>query len=165
MTTRIRGWHRVAAGWTAALLLLIVSLAGAEPPPEVARGLAWLASQVQPDGSLAGENSSIATPLQASAEALHTLQMLATVPAALTDALATDTEDNTEYLARRAITLRLAGRDVTDLISALTARQNDDGGFGGLPGHESNPLDTAWVLLALDAANSASGFAVPAALG
>jgi hypothetical protein len=120
---------------------------------EVTRGLTWLQGQVQADGSLANEAGSAATGLQSRAEAAQTLKLLSVLPAKLADAIAGDTEDNTEYLARRAVALALAGRDTSALLAALSARQNADGGFGGGPGYDSNALDTAWVLIALRSAS------------
>lgn len=117
--------------------------------PEVQKGLDWLQSQVRADGSLASEAASIATPLQSRSEVLATLKLLATVPATLADGVAADNEDNAEYLARRIISLNLAGMDAAPAIAVLIAKQNLNGGFGGATGHESNPLNTAWALMAL----------------
>jgi len=116
--------------------------------PEISRGLLWLQGQVQLDGTLANESTSIATALQNRTEAAQTLKTLSTLPANLADAIASETEGNTEYLARRIASLALAGRDASALVSALSARQNADGGFGGGPGYDSNALDTGWALIA-----------------
>ena len=149
----------------AAATVLSITLSGlthaSALSPGAAKGLIWLQAQVQADGSLTNEAVSIATSLQSRAETLQTLKLLATVPTPLADQLAADTEDNTEFLARRAVTLNLAGRDASTLTALLLARQNADGGFGGGIGQVSNALDTAWVMLAL-AQNSLSG--APAAL-
>lgn len=126
-----------------------VQAATAASSPEVVKGLAWLQGQVQPTGALANEAISIATPIQNRSEALQALKLLATIPVALTDQLAANTEDNTEYLSRRAVTLSLAGRDASAITALLVARQNLDGGFGGAKGVESNAQDTAWVMLAM----------------
>ena len=79
--------------------------------PEISRGLLWLQNQVQLDGTLANDGSSIATALQNRTEAAQTLKTLSTLPANLADAIAAETEDNTEYLARRIVSVALAGRD------------------------------------------------------
>lgn len=131
--------------------IFLLGLAQAAPAssPEVVKGLAWLQAQVQAGGTLTNEATSIATPLQSRSETLQTLKLLATVPGALADQLSADSEDNTEYLARRAITLSLAGRDASAITALLAARQNLDGGFGGTTGYESNALDTAWAILAM----------------
>ena len=115
------------------------------------------------DGTLENEGVSIATAFQSRTEAAQTLKVLSTLPANLADAIAVETEGNTEYLARRIASLALAGRDASALVSALSARQNPDGGFGGEPGYDSNALDTGWALIAL---KSAKAFApVSPALG
>jgi hypothetical protein len=131
--------------------------------PEIARGLQWLSAQVQAGGTLANESSSIATPLQSRAEAAQTLKLLLALPSSLVDAIGADTEDNTEYLARRAVSLTLAGRDASATVALLASRQNPDGGFGGGQDYDSNALDTAWALIALH--SSASLGPVPQALG
>jgi hypothetical protein len=125
------------------------------PSPEVVRGTIWLQNQVQLTGALTNESMSIATTLQSRSETLLTLNLLSSIPSALADQLSADTEDNTEFIARRAVTLSVAGRDASALTTLLVSRQNLDGGFGGATGHESNALDTAWVLMAL-AQNSLS---------
>ena len=136
---------------------LCASAARAQSSPDVARGLAWLQSQVQADGSLTNEAASVATALQNRAEAAQTLAALAAVPAGLADALGAETDGNTEYLARQAIALIGAGRDASAQVSALLLRRNADRGFGGGSGFESNPLDTAWAVLALTRAGQGAG--------
>lgn len=130
------------------VLIGLISQASAASSPET-QGLAWLQSQVQADGSLAGESGAIATPLQSRVETLATLKLLGTFPSSLAGLISAETEDNTEYLARRAIALNLAGQNTDALLATLSARQNPDGGFGGDTGFASNPLDTAWALMAL----------------
>ncbi|MFZ3173260.1 MAG: carboxypeptidase regulatory-like domain-containing protein [Thiobacillus sp.] len=150
----IRACRRVATRLFVFLLVFASALAQAAPSPEIQKGLDWLQAQVQADGSLAGESASLATPMQGRTETLASLKLLATIPAPLVNAIAGDTEDNTEYLARQAISLSFAGQNTDTSITTLLARQNADGGFGGALGYESNPLDTAWAMLALNAANS-----------
>lgn len=123
----------------------------------------WLAAQVLADGSLASENTSIATQLQSRSEADRTLRLQATASPTLTSLIGTQTEDNTEYLARQAITLSIAGQDASVPINALLQHQNIDGGFGGDSGADSNALDTAWALQAFNAARQTAP--VPAAVG
>ncbi|HLF96249.1 MAG TPA: carboxypeptidase regulatory-like domain-containing protein, partial [Methylococcaceae bacterium] len=123
---------------------------------EISRGIAWLNSQIQGDGSLAGEAVSLATPLQVRAEALVTLAGASIPSTSLGNLLGTDSENTTEYMARRILALRAAGRATGGIVPALTANQNADGGFGGAPGFASNALDTAWALLALDGASGSA---------
>ena len=127
--------------------------------PEVSRGLAWLQSQVQADGTLANEANSVATALQNRSEAGQALAALATFPPKLADAIAADADLNTEYVARQAIALIAAGRDASAQIALLLLRSNADRGFGGGPGFASNPLHTAWAVLALARAGQAEGSA------
>src|SRR5258708_21190603 len=141
-----REW-RMALVWVCALLCVATARAQSLSP-EVSRGLAWLQGQVQADGTLANESSSIATALQNRAEAAQTFKALSAIPVGLTDAIAGETDDNTEYLARRIVSLALAGRDPSTLLAALAARHNSDGGFAGRLGYHSNALDTASSLLA-----------------
>ncbi len=138
--------------------LLYAATASAQSlSPEVSRGLAWLQSQVQADGSLANEASSVATALQDRSETAQALAALATLPSNLADAIASESDGNTEYLARQAISLIAAGRDTSTQINLLLLRRNGDRGFGGGPGFESNPLDTAWAVLALARAGQGAG--------
>lgn len=155
-----------------ALLLPFLVLAGglaapvqAQDTQAVANGVSWLQTQVRPDGSLANEDGSVAAAVQARAETATTLKLLASVPPALQAAIAAESDDNTEYLARQAVSLAQSGAATGDLVARLTARQNDDGGFGGSLAFASNPLDTAWALLALNAANAGNAGATAGAVG
>lgn len=123
------------------------------------RGLAWLSAQVQPSGTLAGEAESVATFVQARSEAAVALRLVAEVPGALSQLLASETEPATELVARRAIALLVDGRDASTLIGALALRQNLDGGLGANAAFESSVLDTSWAALALAQANQAAGTA------
>ncbi len=75
-----------------------------------------------------------------------------------------DTEQNTEYLARKIIVNTKAGNDVTILINSLIARQNPDGGFGDQADYASNVLDTAFVLEALSLSGQTSSSVISAAI-
>lgn len=79
--------------------------------------------------------------------------------------LNSDTEVNTEFLARKIVINVKAGNDVTALINTLIANQNADGGFGNQAGDTSSVLDTAYALEALAAANYTSGALVSSAAG
>ncbi|QYF93557.1 carboxypeptidase regulatory-like domain-containing protein [Massilia sp. PAMC28688] len=128
---------------------LSVLFAARAQSPEIARGLAWLAAQVQADGEVQGADQSIATKQQNRAEVRQTLKLLAAAPPSLGNAMLADPENNTEYLARKIIALAGSGNAITVHIDLLIERQNSDGGFGGAPGYASNALDTAWAVLAL----------------
>ncbi|MCA9961768.1 MAG: VCBS repeat-containing protein, partial [Anaerolineales bacterium] len=65
--------------------------------------------------------------------------------------LAGEATDLTPFLAQRILALAGSGQDVSADVAALLARQNLDGGWGTLPGVESNVWDTAVTLTALKA--------------
>ena len=134
------------------------------PSSNVIQGLNWLQTQVQANGSLTDESTSIATPLQNRTEALFSLKLLATVPLSLANAIATDIEGNTEYLSRRSISLSIMGQSADAIVALIEASQNADGGFGGMPGYESDPLDTAWALNALNSTNNKNPTVILAAV-
>jgi hypothetical protein len=131
----------------------------AQTSSQITRGLTWLTSQIQNDGSLLSEPQSIATRFQNRAEAAQTLKLLSSAPANLLNAINAEPEDNTEYLARKVISLGINGWNTTSYMTALSARQNTDGGFGGAAGYSSNTLDTARSVLALAQANQSSSAA------
>ncbi|HEY8027407.1 MAG TPA: carboxypeptidase-like regulatory domain-containing protein, partial [Burkholderiaceae bacterium] len=141
-------------------LFLFLTLAGntaqAQTSPAIAKGVQWLNSQVQGDGSLQYESQSIATPMQNRAEAAQTLQILSTMPVALSANLNAIANNNTQYLARKIIVLSLAHVDVSSLLPILTQRQNPDGGYGGLIAYASDPINTAWAILALSQTSSSN---------
>lgn len=128
-------------------------------PPDIPKGVTWLQAQVQGDGTLSGEAASAAAQFQVRSEAALTLKLLATAPSSLTGLIVTDTPGNTELLARQIIALKNMGQSVDSLVAGLLVRQNADGGFGGESGFTSNPLDTAWTLLALVHSNQMSSVA------
>lgn len=146
-----------------ALSALILPSVSQAAQPEVTAGLSWLQAQIQADGSLLGESTSIAMPLQSRDETLNTLTALGTVPAPLIQGIAADTDDSTESIARRMSALTASGTDTSTLVARILARQNRDGGFGAEDGYASSALDTAWALMALHTAGANDG--VPAALG
>jgi hypothetical protein len=151
-----RYWGGVAA---LAALLFLASLAHAQNSPEITRGVQWLSGQVQPSGALANEAASIASPFQSRTEAAETFKLFTSIPPTLANAIAAETDGSSEYLARKAVSLLLASRDASAPVNALLARQNADGGFGGQSGYQSNPLDTAFALIAFKAANQAAPLA------
>lgn len=118
-----------------------------------ADGLGYLATQQQPDGSFGGTTTSLATPVQTTAEVLRAYQALGQqAQAPYTGALNylnANTESNTEYLARQIIVNAQAGNNVGALVNALLANQNSDGGFGDQTEYGSTAQDTAFALEAL----------------
>ncbi len=145
------------------LFLPLSALAG------VTEGANWLATQQNPDGSFGNTPSSLATPVQATAEVLRAYQALGQQAQPLyTSALGylnSGTEANTEFLARKIVANAKTGNDVTALVNALVTNQNSDGGFSNQAGDVSSVLDTAYALEALAAANYTSGALVSSAAG
>ena len=158
--------------WWLCLGMLIAVLYGSArtgmaEDPAIARGLDWLQAQVRGDGTLLGEDGSLAVVEQTRSEVAHTLAQTGRT-VALPDLTLRPTSDlSTELLSRRAIGLGALGRtqDAADVVSVLMGRSNADGGFGGAAGQPSNPLDTALALLAMRAGGIARNTRAQAALG
>lgn len=137
-------------------ILLIACIAGISP----ARA-DWLASQAQSDGSYSTADN-LATPTQATAEAVRTLRLLgrASEVAAADSFLASQTDTGAEYLSRKIVSEYAAGTLDLTLVPELMAYQNSDGGFGGQSGFASDPLDTAFALDALASSGNSGEAAV-----
>lgn len=150
-----RAVHLSAIALWSLLALPLTTLAG------IPEGTAWLATQQNPNGSFGNTATSLATPVQSTAEVLRAYQAFGQQSqpgyANALGFLNSDTESNTEYLARKIIINAAASNDVTTLVNALVANQNSDGGFGNTPGDASAVFDTALALGALAAANFTSG--------
>ena len=135
-------------GW----LLLAGQAFAQSTDPAIQRGIGWLQGQIDASGQLASEATSPALPMQARSETATTLKALSTPPpAALYSAIDGITPDTTEYLARKALARQSVGSADAPLLDALVQTQNQDGGFGAAAGFQSNPLDTAYALMALTA--------------
>ncbi|MCL2871525.1 MAG: carboxypeptidase regulatory-like domain-containing protein [Betaproteobacteria bacterium] len=130
------------------------------PPPEIALGTSWLQSQIQGDGSLTNESTSIALPLQVRSETLTTFQTLGTafpssaLPSSILSALAAGIDNAVdpgmvEPLARQAIAHQQTQTSDAAAITGMMAQRNSDNSFGATAGFIGNPLDTAWFLIAL----------------
>jgi hypothetical protein len=72
-------FHHVRFALAALVYFCLTVSAAAQTSPEISRGVQWLTSQIQADGSLFDEPRSIATALQSRSEAAYTLKLLATV--------------------------------------------------------------------------------------
>lgn len=146
------------------LVLVGVATGRAAQSPEVESGLVWLDAQVQANGALEGESASVARPVQAATDVLHTLSVLKAVSQPLAQRVAVNSDTSTESLARSAIALSHAGLSPANFIVTLLKRRNPDGGFGDELGSPSNPLDTAWTLLAFRVAGFSDAPTLKAAL-
>jgi len=131
----------------------------AQLAPSLQRSIDWLGKQVR-SSEVAGEDHAVATPKQARAETVQTLQLLATLPGELaaTVAAGNDGDEDTEVLARRVIAGGVLGIDAAPLLTRLLERQNPDGGFGAAPARGSFALDTAWALVAIGQVGGRGGF-------
>ncbi len=153
------GLHRLAQVVGVGILFFIMgasqanSTTRAQLSSAVAQGASWLQSQIQVDGSLSAEVQSVATPLQARAEAYIALHALGIGTGALSIGVGTlDATGNTEFLARQIIVAVQSGGSAVTLLATLATNQNSDGGFGDLGGYQSTAFDTTYALLALNAA-------------
>ena len=142
------------------LLFPIMAIAGT--------GIDWLSSQTNPDGSNSLP-SDIATSYQSTTEVLRTYHESDSLPpAGLSEALNlinTETFHSTEYLARKIIINADVGNDVTGLATELMTHQNQDGGFGEIPGYASTVVDTAFALEALAKSGNTSSAVADYAVG
>src|SRR5690606_22309254 len=116
------------------------------------RGLAWLSSQQQADGSFRS-NTMAATDWQASTEALQAFASAGQLDHLNTQTLAIYlaglNAHETELLSRRiSANLRL-GQPFADDLATLALRQNSDGGFGDENGFDSSVYDTLFALQVL----------------
>ena len=146
---------RFLVGPIVAAIVAFMSPASAQSlPPEIGNGVAWLNAQIQPDGSLAGEAGSIALPLQSESETVHALARMGNVPSAVVARLAADESALSEWRARKATSLAIAGQGASAPLAALVSSRNPDGGFGARSAYASNPLDTAYALQAMAIAGS-----------
>lgn len=108
------------------------------------QGITWLKSS---------ESSKISSPLQAIYEKEVTLGLYSQANNNINiDELLSD-EQSTEALVRAVILLKFQQKPTEQIINKILSYQNQDGGFGHLADWQSNPLDTAWVLLALKQIN------------
>jgi len=119
---------------------------------DISRGLAWLSSQQQADGSFRN-NVTTATDWQASTEALQAFATAEQLNQLNTQALAAYLAGlnipETELLSRRISASLLLGQPFTDDLATLELRQNSNGGFGDEDGFDSSVYDTLFALQVL----------------
>lgn len=106
----------------------------------VAEGKTWLTSHA---------DSRVAATIQVQSERYSVLSLLNQTQQPIDLAAFLEGEGSTEALSRAVLISGLQHQPSATLLLMLQANQNDDGGFGHLEGWQSNPLDTAYVLLAL----------------
>lgn len=157
------------AVWLLSQLSAVVLLLAFIPArADVAQAMGYLAAQQNADGSYGGTLTDIATPLQATSEALRAFQVTDTNVPPYVPALAylnATTDNNTEFLARKIIVNAGHGADVSAFVGELLLRQDPiSGGFGDTDA-APNVLDTALALQALAAAGYGSSSEVSGAVG
>ncbi|MCB1739209.1 MAG: hypothetical protein KDK91_02490, partial [Gammaproteobacteria bacterium] len=132
---------------------------------DVTSGMEWLRGRESPTGVHRVED--LAGAADTNAEAYTTVSILsrsADFPA--TVGLAREQHDETLLsLARLAHNRVDLGQSAADQLDELLAEQGEDGGFPALPGLQSEPLTTAWVLQALDRAGRGGQTEAARALG
>lgn len=144
--------HRhLSTGLSVALLGILLS--PIKSHADVATGLNWLKANLQ-------TSSPLAYDAQAQEESLNTLSQLHTAMGTINLTTLLQDEHSTELLSRAALISNLQHTDPSIYLTELKANQNDDGGFGHLEGWQSNPLDTAFVLIALSESNFINSLSV-----
>jgi hypothetical protein len=121
---RSQSAHKESAAALRRILFFVTLLFGFSfSNAHAAAGLDYLSAQQNPDGSFGNTTASLATPVQTTTEALRAYQALGQqTPSINVPALGylnSDTEANTEFLARKILVNVPAGGNVTALINAL----------------------------------------------
>lgn len=143
--------RRVFSGAIFQILLIFLMLAAVTPArASVDAGKAWLSAQIAANGTLLSQNTSVALPTQTQSEVATTLKAIGlNPPPALLSQIQKTPLQTTEYLSRYARAAKMQGASPTNYLTPLAALQNSDGGFGAAAAYASNPIDTAWALLAM----------------
>ncbi len=132
---------------------------------DVAGGVQWL--QARDSSTGVHRDSDLANAADTNAETYITVARLsesAGFPG--TVSLAADESDETLLSLARLARNRLdLGQSAAAQLDALLAAQQADGGFPAVPGLQSEPLTTAWVLSALDRAGRGGQTEAARALG
>lgn len=106
-------------------------------------GQSWLVAQQNIN------KSTVANKLQTQQEVAHTLSLLQTQVTTKDLVPLVETETSSEGLVRIALLAHSQDEVLHPVWQKLINNQNSDGGFGHIEGWQSNPLDTAFVLIAL----------------
>lgn len=135
-----------------------------------ATGLEYLSAAINADGSYGNSPTSLATPVQSTAEVLRAYQALSSTnlpsyPLALAY-LAGSGEANTEYLSRKIVVAGANGQDTQTLVAELLFNQDPlSGGFGNDVDTPATVVDTAFAVAALYSAGLGSGERAAYAVG
>lgn len=121
---------------------VICAVASHEAMANIDAAKNWLSS-TQP-------NSKVANPLQTNQEVTSILQTLQSSTTLADLAVSVDNETSSEGLVRLILLAKAKNENLPLAWQNLVLNQNEDGGFGHIEGWQSNPLDTAYVLVALN---------------
>lgn len=146
-----------------ALLLLLVMASPAVA--DIASGIQWLDGREIATG--VHRPSDLANSSDTNSEAWITLFRLSRSGdfPQLTAVVRTERDQSLTSLARLARIRLDQGLTATTQLTELLAQQQADGGFPPRAGYQSEPLTTAWVLLALDRAGQGTGTPAGRAIG
>ena len=134
--------HYQTVNFLKASIGIICAVASHETIADVESAKTWLSS-IKP-------MSSVANPLQTDQEVasiLHNLQYSMTLNELSANV---DNEASSEGLVRLILLAKAKNESLPLAWQNLALNQNDDGGFGHIEGWQSNALDTAYVLVALN---------------
>lgn len=123
---------------------IICSIVSQTAQADIEKGKQWLKTN---------QNSQIANQLQTLQEVKHTLAQLQTQLQQTDINTLLEQEDSTEGLVRLILLSHSQNQPADTAWQKILANQNEDGGFGHLADWQSNPLDTAYVLIALNQSN------------
>jgi large repetitive protein len=119
----------------------------------LAKGLQWLTTVQQADGSWDNWTGTVVRDTTAAADAFQILDSTSLSYIAALQWLATLTPVNTDYTARRLYAFSRSNYDFSTDVNYLLSGRNADGGWGLGAGHESSSFNTTLALQALKAAN------------
>lgn len=123
---------------------IICSIVSQTAQADIEKGKEWLKTN---------QNIQIANQLQTLQEVKHTLAQLQTQLQQTDINTLLEQEDSTEGLVRLILLSHSQNQPANTAWQKILANQNEDGGFGHLADWQSNPLDTAYVLIALNQSN------------
>ncbi|MEZ5581652.1 MAG: prenyltransferase/squalene oxidase repeat-containing protein [Candidatus Competibacteraceae bacterium] len=142
------------------LVILITIVAGQTSfaqSLQTTNGINYLQTTQTANGSWGGATTSLNGIVPTTAAALKALRAVEIGTSNnQTDAiqfLTTEAVEVTPFWAARIVALAGTGSDTITDRDTLLSRQNPDGGWGTTEGFQSDPLDTAYVLIALGAVN------------
>jgi len=123
-------------------------------PPNVINGINWLTAHQLQDGSWADSSYTTIRDTVESILALRNFTSAAQNVANGLNWLSASTPTSTDELAQKVDMLSIAGVTPVDWALNLSYLQNSDGGWGPAYGYNSNPMDTALILNAINAAGT-----------